>query len=372
MSVAEAARFSRAQAGRAVATYQPKTPFARQLHDEVDAYFARTGKSRRDVPAMYLKTAVILSWLAGSYLALLLLVTETWQAVVCAVSLGLAMAAVGFNIQHDANHGAYSRHPWINKIMSLTLDLLGGTAYFWHYKHNIAHHTHPNIAGQDDDISMGPLGRLSPHQRWLPFHRFQWIYMWLLYGLFALEWQLGGEFRNLAVKRWVGTTYVPVPRGREMVIFWAGKVVFFGLAFGIPALLHPIGNVLLVYLVAVVTLGVVLATVFQSAHVSDTATFRTVEPGGSAVARPWTEHQVDTTVNFAPRSRLLTWYLGGLNYQIEHHLFPKVCHIHYPALAPIVARVCREHGVRYYSHPTMRAALASHARWLYVMSRRPN
>src|SRR5215213_1145973 len=175
---------------RAVATYQPMTDFTRDLHARVDAYFEAQGKSRRDVPAMYFKTVVVMVWLLGSYLGLLLFASATWHAVLGAISLGLAMAAVGFNIQHDGNHGGYSRHPAVNRLMSLTLDLLGGTAYFWHFKHNIAHHTHPNIAGQDDDISLGVLGRVSPQQRWRPYYRFQWIYMWLLYGVFALQWQL--------------------------------------------------------------------------------------------------------------------------------------------------------------------------------------
>jgi linoleoyl-CoA desaturase len=255
--------------------------------------------------------------------------------------------------------------------MSLTLDLLGGTAYFWHFKHNIAHHTHPNIAGQDDDISLGFLGRVSPHQRWRSFHRFQWIYMWFLYAVFALQWQLGGEFRNLLSKRWCGTTHVPVPQGREQVIFWVGKLLFLGLAFGLPILLHPAANVIGAYLVAVVTLGLVLASVFQVAHVTGDAHFRAVEPGGSAVARPWAEHQVETTVNFSRRNPVLSWYLGGLSHQIEHHLFPKICHVHYAALSPIVEDVCRTHGVRYFAHPSMGAALMAHARWLYLMGRRP-
>ena len=156
------------------------------------------------------------------------------------MSLGLAMAGVGFNVQHDANHGAYSRHAWVNRIMSLTLDLLGGTAYFWHFKHNIAHHTHPNIAGQDDDISLGVLGRVSPHQRWRPFHRFQWIYMWLLYAVFALQWQLGGEFRNLASKRWCGTTHVPVPRGTRAGDLLGGQAgVPRRWRSALPMLVHP-------------------------------------------------------------------------------------------------------------------------------------
>jgi linoleoyl-CoA desaturase len=354
-----------------VATYQPMTPFGRQLRVEIDRYFLRTGKARRDVPAMYFKTALVMTWLAGSYLVLLLLVRNAWQAAAAAVSLGLAMAAVGFNVQHDGGHGAYSRRAWVNRLMSLTLDLLGGTAYFWHFKHNIAHHTHPNLVGQDDDISLGVLGRVSPHQRWRPHHRFQGIYMWALYAVFALQWQLGGEFRNLVSKRWCGATHVPAPRGRELAIFCGGKALFLGLAFGLPALLHPFANVLLTYLVAVVTLGLVLASVFQIAHVTGAAAFPAMEPGLEPAPRAWAEHQVQTTVNFARGNRLLSWYLGGLNHQIEHHLFPRICHVHYPALAPIVEQVCREHGVRYFAYPTMRAAVAAHARWLHVMGKRP-
>ena len=355
----------------AVATYLPKTAFSRQLQERVDQYFADTGKPRRDAPGLYIKTAVILSWLTGSYLLLLFVVDEPWQAVLLGLSLGLAMAGVGFNVQHDGSHGAYSRHPWVNRVMALSLDLLGGSAYFWHFKHNIAHHTHPNILGQDDDISLGVLGRVSPFQRWYPPHRFQVIYIWLLYSVFALQWQIGGEFRNLISKRWVGSTHVPVPRGKEMLIFWVGKLVFFFLAFGLPLSLHRPGAVFGVYGISVVTLGLVLALVFQVAHCSDAAEFRAITPENTQVPRPWAEHQLDTTVNFARKNRLLSWYLGGLNFQIEHHLFPRISHVHYPALAPIVEAVCRENGFRYFAHPTLWAAIRSHLRQLHEMGKRP-
>jgi linoleoyl-CoA desaturase len=226
--------------------------------------------------------------------------------VVGAVSLGLAMAGVGFNIQHDGNHGSYSRHAWVNRMMSLTLDLLGGTAYFWHFKHNIAHHTHPNIAGQDDDISLGVLGRVSPHQRWRPFHRFQWIYMWLLYA---------GVCPAVAAGR-----RVPEPGVQALVRHHPRAVSARpgtgDLLGGQAGVSHPgvrlagdvasVRRVVLTYLVSVVTLGLVLATVFQVAHVSDAAEFRAPEAGGSAVARPWAEHQVETTVNFARGNRCST------------------------------------------------------------------
>ncbi len=354
-----------------IATYLPKTTFARQLQERVDRYFEETGESRRDVPRMYLKTAIILTWLFGSYLALLFVVEQAWTAALGGISLGLAMAGVGFNIQHDGNHGSYSQRAWVNRVMSLTLDLLGGTAYFWHYKHNIAHHTHPNIVGQDDDISLGFLGRVSPHQRWYPAHRFQAFYIWGLYALFAIEWQLGGEFRNLLVKRQVGSTQVPVPRGKEMAIFWLGKLAFFSLAFVLPLSLHRASHVIGVYAISAVTLGLLLALVFQGAHCSDMAAFRAITADDHQVPRPWAEHQVETTVDFAQGSRLLAWYLGGLNFQIEHHLFPRICHVHYPALAPIVRQVCAENGVRYFAHPTFGAAIRSHLRQLHEMGKRP-
>jgi linoleoyl-CoA desaturase len=354
-----------------VATYLPRTDFARQLEAEVEAYFRTTGQRQRDLPQMYLKTAVMLAWLGGSYTFLVFFASGLPAGILGAVSLGLAMAGVGFNVQHDGNHGAYSSRPWINKVMSLTLDLMGGTAYFWKFKHNIAHHTHTNVHLHDDDINLGMLGRLSPHQRWYRHHRLQPVYVWLLYALMAIEWQVSGEFRNLFGRTSIGRTRVPRLPASEKVIFWAGKVLFFGLAFAVPLWMHPIGSVLGGYLLAAVTLGLVLATVFQLAHCSEAAQFRSTTDQSPSVPRPWAEHQVETTVDFARNSRWLSWYLGGLNFQIEHHLFPRICHVHYPALAPLVEEICRQHGVRYFAYPTLRAAFASHVRWLARMARPP-
>ena len=354
-----------------VATYLPRTAFVIEVQASVRAYFEATGKSERDVPAMYRKTAVMLLWLFGSYAALVFVVQTAAGAAVAAISLGMAMAGVGFNVQHDGNHGAYSDRKWVNKLAALSLDLMGGTAYFWHYKHNVAHHTHTNISGHDDDINAGPLGRLSPHQRWYAAHRFQHLYFWAVYSLLALEWQITGEFRNLVTRRTIGSTRVPRPPAREIVIFWLGKVVFFGLAFGLPLMLHAVTDVLAAYLLTTCTLGLVLAVVFQLAHCSQPADFRALGPGERTVGRPWAEHQVETTLDFGRSNPLLTWYVGGLNFQIEHHLFPTICHVHYPALAPIVEEVCRRHGVRYFAHRSFGSALASHFRWLRLMGQRP-
>lgn len=369
--MSRATRSPKKTSTRQVAKYLPRTTFGRQLREGVDDYFEKSGQPRRDVPRAYLKAFIILAWLFGSYLLVLLVASTPTQAVIGGISIGLAMAGVGFNLQHDGGHGAFSRRPWVNKLMALALDLLGASSYFWHFKHNIAHHSHPNVVGQDDDISHGVLLRISPLQKWYPHHRFQVVYAWILYSVFAIEWQLISEFRNYFSKRWVGSTFVPVPRRADLILFWLTRVLFLGLAFILPFCLHPVAHVLAIYAISAVTLSLVMALVFQLAHCSDMTAFRTISSENPLIPRPWDEHQVETTVDFAPGNRPLTWYLGGLNFQIEHHLFPRVCHVNYPALAPIVAATCRAHGVRYVVHPTMFAALRSHARLLREMGRRP-
>jgi linoleoyl-CoA desaturase len=349
-------------------TYAGSTAFRRDLEGRVAAYFEQSGRSRRGSWRLYLKTFILIGWFAASYLALVLAAGTWWQALLLAISLALAMAGIGFNIQHDGNHGAYSRRPAVNKLAALSLNMLGGDAYFWHFKHNIAHHSYPNISGFDEDIYFGPLARMSPHDRRYWFHRFQYLYIWGLYALLALKWQLFSDFRSM-VRPGVGATPVARPRGWDQVSFWAGKLCFFGLAFVVPMLLHPVANVLAIYVVTGVVLGLTLATVFQLAHCVEEATFRIPAEGSAHIEREWTTHQVESSVDFARGSRLLTWYLGGLNFQIEHHLFPKTCHIHYPAISPIVEVTCRDHGIEHVSHPTMWAAIRSHVRWLKQLGR---
>ena len=344
-------------------TYSGSTAFRRDLEARVAEYFERTGIPRRGSWRVYAKTAVLLSWFAASYLLLVFAVETWWQAVPASISLALAMAGIGFNIQHDGNHGAYSRRPALNKAAALSLNMLGGDAYFWHFKHNIAHHSYPNISGFDEDIFFGPLARMSPHDRRYRLHRFQHLYIWGLYSLLALKWQLFADFRSM-VRPGVGATPVARPRGWDQVSFWIGKLCFFTLAFVIPLSRHSVGSVIAFYVLTSVVLGLTLATVFQLAHCVEEATFRVPAAGSEHIEREWTAHQIETSVDFARGSAFLTWYLGGLNFQIEHHLFPKTCHIHYPAISPIVEATCKAHGIAHVSHPTMRAAIRSHVRWL--------
>ena len=345
--------------------------FLRELRRRVDAYFERTGRPRRDCPQMYFKTATILAWFFSAYVLLVFVCTSWWIVLPLAIVLGLSMAAIGFNIQHDGGHRAYSERPWINKVMALTLDLMGGSSYMWDWKHNSIHHTYPNVNGQDDDINIGYLGRLSPQQRRFWFHRLQGIYMWLLYGFLAIKWHLIDDFHQVSTGH-IGGHKIPRPKGKDLVIFIAGKVTFFSLAFVIPMLLHPWWAVLGVYAIAAFVSGVVLSIVFQLAHCVGEADFPVPIPipgGGERIQNEWAIHQVQTTVDFARGNRLLCWFLGGLNFQIEHHLFHKICHVHYPALSKVVEEACKEFGITYSEHKTFFSAVASHFRWLVLMGR---
>jgi linoleoyl-CoA desaturase len=347
-----------------------RTPdsFRQALRRRVEEYFVSTGRKPRDCPQMYAKSAIILSVCIMAYVVLVALAGVWWLAIPLAVLLGLALAAAAFNIQHDGGHGAYSDRRWVNRLAALTLDLLGGSSYVWARKHNSIHHSYTNVSGHDDDINVGLLGRLSPQQQRLKFHRFQHVYLWFLYGFLPMKWHLFDDFRDVLTGR-IGGHRFPRPRGWDLVIFIGGKALFFSLAFGLPMLLNPWWCVLALYGIATFVQGVTLSVVFQMAHCVEEAEFPQPCPETGRIECTWAVHQVQTTVDFAPRNRLLTWFVGGLNFQIEHHLFPQICHVHYPALAKLVQETCREFALKYRACKSLAAGVTSHYRWLRRMGR---
>ena len=318
---------------------------------------------------MYTKTAFLLAWLAASYVGLVWGATTWWQAVPLAISLALAMAGIGFNIQHDGNHGAYSRHPAVNKAAALSLNLLGGDAYFWHYKHNIAHHTYPNISGADNDIYMARVRAHVAARPPLPVPPLSAPLLWALYALLAVKWQLFDDFRSM-IRPGVAATRVPRPRGWDQVWFWTGKACFLTLAFGVPAARgHRLAAVVGLYLV---TIG------GPRRHAGDRVPARPLR-GGGRLPRPRRGSQrIEREWTVAPdrdRGRLRAR-------QPPAHLVPGRAQL--PDRAPpvpedlprplpgdfaIVEATCRSHGIRHSSHRTMRRALRSHVRWLRHLGR---
>ena len=340
--------------------------FQVEIRRRVEEFFQSTGQRQRDCPQMYLKTVIHLVVFATSYALLVFFAATWWQAIPLAVLLGLTTAGIGFNIQHDAGHLGYSNRVWVNKLMAMSLDLIGGSSYLWHWKHAVIHHTYVNITDHDMDLDLGVLGRLTPHQKCHWFHRWQHIYMWPLYGFLAIAWHLFSDFYEVLTGR-IGRHPTPRPRGWDLVVFVAGKILFFSLTFGIPLLFHSVWIVLLFYGVVAGVLGIVLSIVFQLAHAVEQAEFPLPRPQTDRIDNAWAIHQVETTVDFARRSRIVAWLLGGLNFQIEHHLFPRICHVNYPAISNLVETTCQEYGVRYTEHGSFRSGLASHFRWLRKM-----
>ena len=242
------------------------------LRTRVHEHFESRGQERRDSPAMVVKSAVILGGFVLIYWLLVFEVTTWPGALALSACLGLAIAAIGFNIQHDGGHGAYSRQRWINKAAAMTLDLLGGSSLIWAHKHNGLHHTFTNISGHDDDINLGLIGRLSPHQphRW--WHRWQHLYLWPLYGMLPIKWQFFDDFADLA-GRGRGDHSLPRLTPADWLVFVGGKVIFYSLAFALPLQRHSPAAVIGCYVVTAMVQGVVLSVVFQLAHCVEEAHF---------------------------------------------------------------------------------------------------
>lgn len=348
--------------------FLPTEGFHRELQSHAERYFSETGRSPKGGWRLWGKAAAIALWATASYVALVVLAANPWQATLSGLSLALAVAAIGFNIQHDGNHEAFSERRWVNRLMGLSLDSIGGSSYVWRFKHNLLHHSYTNLDGIDNDVDVGILGRLTPAQRRLSFHRFQHLYMWPLYATVAIKWQFYDDTARILLGR-VGPRRFPRPLGFDLAVFLAGKATFVTLAFVVPALFHPFGRVVGAYVAVMSVVGLVLASVFQLAHSVEEAGHPPLPPEGARVPAEWAVHQVETTVDFARGNRLLGWYVGGLNFQVVHHLFPRVSHVHYPALSAIVESVSRRFGVRYAAQRSFRGAIASHYRFLREMGK---
>jgi len=342
--------------------------FRKTLNERVNAYLRDNHIPARDVPAMYLKMAVALAWWLGAYLLLLLGHFPPLVSVVLCVVWAMAIASVGFNVTHDANHGGYSDNPRLNRLLSLSAEMLGMSGFRWRTKHNVWHHTYTNIAGFDDDVETYGLMRLTPRASWKPLFRAQAWYFPVVYSLIGFDFIIR-DFMMVLIGKSDANHVYPKMSAADKVTFWAGKLFFFVIMFALPLLVFPWWQVLIGFLIVMLTIGLLLSVFFQLAHINGDAAFPQPVGDPPHIDNEWAIHQVETTVDFAPQNWLLNYYVGGLNYQIEHHLFPHICHLNYPRLAPIVRATCAEFGVCYNCYPTWREALASHWRELRLLGR---
>jgi linoleoyl-CoA desaturase len=330
----------------------------------------RATVARRAVRRLRAKTGLIGAMVFASYLGLVFVARGPASAIPLSAVLVVGLVATGTGVMHDANHGAFGRPRWINATLAFSADALGASSWFWRHQHNGIHHGNTNVVGVDADIEQMPFARLAPAQPWRPWHRYQHIYMWPLYGFLALRMLLSDFFGLFTHK--VGNQHLPRrPTRRDVVELFAGKTLHVVWAIALPMVLHAWWVVLLTYLVCSWSVGLILATFFQLAHCNDVVGF--AEPSAPRRGNDFSMHQLETTadVHTSGISRPVGWLMGGLDHQIEHHLAPGVPHPAYPAMADRVREVCASRHLVYHLHPSFRAAIGSHARWLRAMGRRP-
>lgn len=335
--------------------------FYQSLKKSAENYFHTKRLKKTGNWQLYSKTLVLVPLSIAIYVFLLIGNYATLPGLLLAIVLGLLLASIGFNVMHDACHGSYSDKKWVNNILGLSLNALGGNAFFWKQKHNILHHTYTNIAGLDDDIAQSKLLRQSAAQKWMPVHKYQHIYLPIAYSLTIFMWVGFRDFDKYFKRKIHNTVIQPMDR-KEHIIFWVSKVLYLLFYVIIPIIFVGWQAWLLGFVVMGLIMGLVLAFVFQLAHAVEGPEFEAVDVDDKVIESEWAVHQVKTTANFSPDNKLLSWFLGGLNYQVEHHLFPRVSHVHYPALSRIVKQECDRFNLPYHSFNSMPAAIVSHFR----------
>ncbi|MEM0939493.1 MAG: acyl-CoA desaturase [Bacteroidota bacterium] len=347
--------------------------FNKTLNSRVNEYIKKSKVGRYANTEMVFKTLfMFVLYFTPYFMFLFGVVQSVWLFYIMAFLMGLGKAGIGLSVMHDANHGAYSSKKWVNTLIGYSLNLLGGNATNWKIQHNVKHHTYTNVAGMDEDISpKGGILRFNPYSEIKRYHKWQFIYAWLLYGLMTMSWIIVKDIVQLAEYTKNGLLK---KQTKSITGAWVwlvvSKIFYYSYMLALPLFFtslpwyHIVSGFMMMHYVAGFTLGII----FQPAHVMEENTFEDSSKS-DIVEENWAVHQLKTTCNFAQKNKLLSWYVGGLNYQIEHHLFPNICHVHYRKIAKIVRQTAEEFNIPYKAYPTFRSALVSHGRMLYALGR---
>ena len=346
----------------------PKFPkiqlsFHSELKDKIAEYFSQKGKSTTGNFALYFKAIILVTVLFALYIHLVFFTPPAVFAIIECMLIGCVIAAVGFNVMHDGAHGSFSRYKWINSMASNVANFLGASQHMWKMKHNVIHHTYTNIYGVDDDIEARPLLRLCDEQPRYKIHKYQHFYFWAAYSLLYIYWIFVTDYKKYFSGR-IGSTPLRKMKTDEHIFFWFYKIAHALIFVAIP--IYFVGAIpwLIGFLSMGLVAGFVLSIVFQLAHTVEHTHFPLPDDATGKMEDQWAIHQVKTTANFATRNKLVSWLVGGLNFQIEHHLFPKISHVHYPEISKIIKQVCDKYGIKYVEYPRVRYAIASHISYL--------
>ncbi|HKL88112.1 MAG TPA: acyl-CoA desaturase [Salinibacter sp.] len=350
---------------------QKSKEFTSELRDRVDAYFEENDLSKDANARMVAKTVAMLAMVFIPYFLILFGGFGVWAMLGLAIVMGVGIAGCGFSISHDALHGAYSSNKTVNEWLGLTFDLLGASSYLWKITHNVIHHTYTNIQGIDEDLEVSPLLRLSPESEHYWFHRFQHVYGFAVYSFSTLFWVFVKDYKYL-LQEDLGPYQDISHDTKDLVTLFGMKLLYYGYMIVVPLLVLNVAwwQFAIGFVAMHLTAGLILGVVFQLAHVVEGPDHHTSE-GNDMMEDAWLVHEVKTTANFARSSALICWYVGGLNFQIEHHLFPRICSVHYPAISGIVEEVANKHGIPYHTHPTLFKSIRSHYRMLKKLGTQP-
>ena len=342
---------------------QGKDDFHVQLKERVNNYFSNNSRSTAGNFQLLFKASLFCVAYILVYVHLVFFTPILWVAIPECILFGCLTAAIGFNVMHDGAHGSFSKYKIINKMAGSSLNFLGASAIMWNMKHNIIHHTYTNIDGVDDDIEARPWLRFATTQKKLKMHKFQHYYFWFLYTLLHLLWIFLTDYQKY-FKGKIGEMPIRKMTVGEHIAFWVAKLGYAFMFVVLPIMLLGFGTWLVGFLIITMVTGLVISIVFQLAHTVEHTEFPMPDVITNKIENDWAIHQINTTANFATNNKLISWLVGGLNFQIEHHLFPRISHVHYPAISKIIKRTCAEYGINYVEYPKMRTAIYSHIMYL--------
>jgi len=343
--------------------------FYSTLNKRVDEYFTQNKISKNANWLMVFKIFFYLGICSAAYLTLVFRENNLAMQFSLWVVIGFFTAFIGLNISHDAIHGALSRHKPVNKLLSYTFNIIGANAYLWGIMHNIVHHTYTNIDGHDEDIESVPLLRVCPHQKLMKIHRHQYWYAFLFYGLGSLSWVFIKDYKKFFKKKignYENKKHPPI----EYFNLFFFKAVYYIIFLVLPLVLINATwwQILLGFFALHFCEGITMAVIFMLAHVVEETNFPLPNEKGN-IDNSWAIHQLYTTADFGRENNFLSFFCGGLNFQIEHHLYPRICHVHYRSLSNIVKRTAEEYNLRYNANPTFTGAIRSHIRLLKTLGR---
>lgn len=336
-------------------------PFYQELKQQVSAYLRTQPSGRYGNGIMLLKAVLFLSMYWGAYFFILFGSLSTGALLVLYASLGISGLFIAFNLSHDAAHGSLVSSPKLNKhIYYLTFNPLGTDAYLWGMRHNLSHHSFPNVDGVDADIDNNFLVRLSPNRPLLPHHRWQYLYAPVLYLFFTLHWVFIKDWHYLFRKDLANLRDIHHPAG-EVLGFLGAKLFYFFYLIALPIWMGIAWEtVVLGFLLfhGVMSYFFLFTNIMN--HHSEEAEFPKRDANGF-LPGSWAQHQMATCLDFHPTSKVWNFFFGGFNAHSAHHLFPTVCHIHYPVISKMVIELTKKYGIAY-KQSTWWPSLRSHFR----------